>query len=109
MKNQNDLIVLIGAFVVLIAAFCITYFTMPQVPKPTPPEPVTTSDAQRPTGVQPVMVNSLPGGGSGSGGGPSMSGGGGGKGPGGGPGGPGGGPGGPPAPPNKQHISPTAG
>ncbi|HVT10842.1 MAG TPA: hypothetical protein VHE55_01135 [Fimbriimonadaceae bacterium] len=69
MKNQNDLIVLIVALVVVIGAFCGTFFTMPQVPKPTPPEPVNTSTPQAPTGVEPVMASSLAGGGSGAGGG----------------------------------------
>lgn len=77
MKNQNDLIVMIVAFVVLIGAFCGTYFTMPQVTKPASPEPVNLATPQTPTGVEPVMANSLPGGSGGSNSGSSAAGGGG--------------------------------
>lgn len=76
MKNQNDLIVMIVAFVVLIGAFCGTYFTMPQVTKPASPEPVNLATPQTPTGVEPVMANSLPGGSGNSNSGASSAGGG---------------------------------
>lgn len=75
MKNQNDLIFSIVAVLVFLIVFCLTFFMRPTVTMPAAPEKTNLTEPQFPTTIQPVMANSLPGGGS-SGGGASRGGGG---------------------------------
>src|SRR4051794_5370940 len=69
MKNQNDLVFSIVAFVILLIAVGVGWGTKPEPVKPTPPEQVNLSDPADPTGGRPVMRTSLAGGGSNGGGG----------------------------------------
>jgi preprotein translocase subunit SecD len=65
-KNQNDLIVLIVAFVVLVGGTLTCFFMKPQPTKPTAPAEVDVTAPQLPS-QSVVFVNGLSGGGSGSG------------------------------------------
>ncbi len=67
MKNQNDLIVTIVAFVLALGAAAGFYFGARKPIKPQDPEPVPTTAVQVPEGSL-TMSNSLPGGGGGGGG-----------------------------------------
>ena len=69
MKNQNDLIFSIVAFVVLLIVGTVAFVERPVPVMPADPEQVNVSDPKIPTNTQPVMANALPGGGSSGGGG----------------------------------------
>ena len=69
MKNQNDLIVSIVAFILMAIIIGVAWGTKKDPVQPTPPQAVNLAQPQLPTAVVPVMSNSLPNGGSNSSGG----------------------------------------
>ena len=68
MKNQNDLIVLITAFVLMLGGVLTVVFTAPKPTQPAPPATVNLAPAKIPS-ADVVYANSLPGSTGGSGGG----------------------------------------
>ena len=64
MKNQNDLICIVGCSLVAIIATVIMFFMKRDPVQPGAPQAVITTTPTFPTNTQPVMAASLPGGGS---------------------------------------------
>jgi len=69
MKNQNDLICIVGCSLVAIIAAVVMFFMKREPIAPGPPQAVNLAAPTFPTNTQPTMAASLPGGGGSSGGG----------------------------------------
>ena len=68
MKNQNDVIFSVCAFVLLLIVGCLCFFMSPKPNPPAAPDAVNTTRPALPTNVQPILANSLPSASSSSGG-----------------------------------------